>query len=253
MPLRIYVVGRMCFEAGDILLDEREFPSKQCRLAFAYLVARRGQAVPRAALVEALWPHTLPRSWETAVSAIISNLRVLLGKAGLPRSEVISTVSGCYQLRLPADTWIDLEAATHALDEAEGALRAGDPLRAYGWAGVASAIARRPFLPGESGSWVGQQRAELQNILVRALDCFTEILTYNGELALAAKAAEEAVALQPFRETGYQRLMRVHAAAGNRAEALRAYEHCRALLAEELGVSPAPQTESVYLQILSLS
>jgi DNA-binding SARP family transcriptional activator len=44
--------------------------------------------------------------------------------------------------------------------------------------------------------------------------------------------------------------MRAHAAAGNRADALRAYERCRCLLAEELGVSPSPQTEAVYLDIL---
>jgi len=44
--------------------------------------------------------------------------------------------------------------------------------------------------------------------------------------------------------------MRAHAAAGNRSAALRAYERCRQLLADELGVSPSPQTEAVYLDIL---
>jgi SARP family transcriptional regulator, regulator of embCAB operon len=58
------------------------------------------------------------------------------------------------------------------------------------------------------------------------------------------------VALEPFRETSYQLLMRAHAAVGNRAEALRVYEHCRRLLSEELGVPPSPQTEAVYLEIL---
>ncbi|HXT35888.1 MAG TPA: bacterial transcriptional activator domain-containing protein [Chloroflexota bacterium] len=53
---------------------------------------------------------------------------------------------------------------------------------------------------------------------------------WNGEHALAERAAEETISLEPFRETGYQRLMRVHAAAGNRAEALRAYERCRNLI-----------------------
>jgi SARP family transcriptional regulator, regulator of embCAB operon len=64
------------------------------------------------------------------------------------------------------------------------------------------------------------------------------------------KHAKEAVAIEPFRETSYQLLMRAHAAVGNRAEALRVYERCRSLLSEELGVSPSPQTEAVYLEIL---
>jgi SARP family transcriptional regulator, regulator of embCAB operon len=66
----------------------------------------------------------------------------------------------------------------------------------------------------------------------------------------AVKHAREAVAIEPFRETGYQLLMRAHAAVGNRAEALRVYERCRSLLSEELGVLPSSQTEAVYLDIL---
>jgi DNA-binding SARP family transcriptional activator len=44
--------------------------------------------------------------------------------------------------------------------------------------------------------------------------------------------------------------MRLHARAGNRAEALRVFGQCRELLREELGASPSPQTEAIYLEIL---
>src|SRR4030095_10266474 len=40
------------------------------------------------------------------------------------------------------------------------------------------------------------------------------------------------------------------AAAGNRAEALRVYSNCRKLFRDELGATPSPQTEAVFLQIL---
>ena len=42
----------------------------------------------------------------------------------------------------------------------------------------------------------------------------------------------------------------VHAAVGDRAEALRVFAKCRELLRDELGVGPSPQTEAVYLEIL---
>ena len=45
--------------------------------------------------------------------------------------------------------------------------------------------------------------------------------------------------------------MEAHAAAGNRAEALRVYERCRRLLADELGAYPSPETESIYRQLLA--
>ena len=47
--------------------------------------------------------------------------------------------------------------------------------------------------------------------------------------------------------------MEAHAAAGNRAEALRVYERCRRLLAEELGAYPSPETESIYRGLLEAS
>jgi DNA-binding SARP family transcriptional activator len=72
----------------------------------------------------------------------------------------------------------------------------------------------------------------------------------NHEPLLAIQHAKEMVELEPFRETSYQLLMRLHAATGDRAEALRVFARCRELLRDELGVSPSPQTEAVYLEIL---
>ena len=45
--------------------------------------------------------------------------------------------------------------------------------------------------------------------------------------------------------------MKALADAGNRAEALRLYERCRSVLAEELGVPPSPATNAVYAAIVS--
>ncbi|MGH8059725.1 MAG: AfsR/SARP family transcriptional regulator [Candidatus Entotheonellia bacterium] len=62
--------------------------------------------------------------------------RRLLGQLGLPAGAAgISSRFGCYQLQVSADTWVDIEAAAQGLDEAEGALRAGDLMRAYAAAG----------------------------------------------------------------------------------------------------------------------
>lgn len=252
-PVRVYLTGRVCVEAGETLLDGQELPGRQGRLGLAYLVVERARAVTRDELAEVLWPDGLPRSWGISLSAVVSNLRRALGKVGLARAAVIGQAFGCYQLRLPPEGWVDVEAAAHAIDQAEGALRAGDPMRAYGWAGVATAIARRNFLPGEDGPWVEQRRADLHDVLVRGLDCFTEVLIWSGEARLAIRAAAEAVAKEPFREKGYRGLMRAHAADGDRAESLRVYQRCRTILAEELGVDPSPQTEAVYLELLRLS
>jgi SARP family transcriptional regulator, regulator of embCAB operon len=52
-------------------------------------------------------------------------------------------------------------------------------------------------------------------------------------------------------ETGYQLLVRAHAAAGNTAEALKVYERCRALISEELGVPPSRRTQALHSELLA--
>jgi DNA-binding SARP family transcriptional activator len=56
--------------------------------------------------------------------------------------------------------------------------------------------------------------------------------------------------VEPLREAGHRALMRVHQAAGERGEALRVHAELRAMLAEELGIEPSPETEALYLELL---
>jgi hypothetical protein len=89
-------------------------------------------------------------------------VRHLLQTLGLlPGTVSIISHAGCYQLHVPSDTWVDLEAATQALHEAEGSLPTGTLTRAWGAANVAVAIARRLFLPQEEGLWVELQSSKL--------------------------------------------------------------------------------------------
>jgi DNA-binding SARP family transcriptional activator len=206
--------------------------------------------VSQSELAELLWPDGVPASWTVALSAIVSKLRSRLGGVGLSRSEVLVQAFGCYQLRLPAGAWIDLEAAASALHQADGALLANDALAAYGPALIATVISRRPFLAGEESPWADDRRAALADTLVRALECLSLASVANGELALALAHAREVVRIEPFRESGYRLLMSVLDARGERAEAARVYEQCRSILAEELGVSPSSETAALHRQLL---
>ena len=92
--------------------------------------------------------------------------------------------------------------------------------------------------------------ARFADVRVRALSVLAETSLSSGDAREAVKWSAEIVALEPFRETGYRQLMQAHVAAGNRAEALRVYERCRRLLADELGTYPSPETEAIYRGLL---
>ena len=250
VTLRIHLAGTMCLERDEILVSGRRLPGRQGRLAFAMLAAERERPVSTEELAGELWHGEPPRAWEVAVRAIVSKLRVVLAEAGLEGREVLPHAFGCYQLRLPPDAWIDLEAAAEAAHRAESSLLARDPSDAMGWALVANAIARRGFLPGEDGGWASRRRRELQDVRVRALECRATVQLGAGSPAAAIPDLELVLDLEPFRETAYRLLMRAHAEAGNPAEALRAFRRCRTTLADELGVDPSPETRAVHLDIL---
>lgn len=248
---RIYVTGAIAIEHGDQLVRERQFPGRQGRIAFAFLTVHRHRSVHRDELMGAIWPDDAPGQTDAALDAILSKLRALLKSAGFkPGDANITASSRTITLELPADAWIDIEAAANALDESEGAIRRGDHVTAWSLANVAVVISRRPFLADVEAPWIESQRHALRAVQMRALQCLVTVSAHNAEPLLAIQHASEMVALDPFKETAYQLLMKMHAAAGDRAEALRVFAKCRELLRDELGISPSPQTEAVYLEIL---
>lgn len=257
MP-RIHLSGLITIEGDDVVVGPRDFPGQQGRAAFAFLVGHRDAPVARGDLAEALWPSgagldagsSRPEAWDAALSALASKLRSLLNRVGLDGGAALRSSDGCYELHLPPGTWVDHEAAFDGIHEAESALGAGDIRGAYGPSAVAHHIAARPFLPGQDGHWFEERRERLGAVLVRALECRARIYLENGEPPLALEAARELIRLRPFRESGYRLLMRAHAAAGNAAEALRVYERCRGLIAEELGVPPSPETRELHAELL---
>ena len=249
--LKIHLAGRLRVESADKVVDERFLYGLQARIIFALLVLERNRSVHRDELAEALWPQGLPpRTWEAALRGVISKVRAFVVAAGLPEDSALVTVSGGYQLDLPSDVVVDIEYARSAVEVAEMVLCEGDPASAVRIAESARAFSARPFLPHARGLWVDNIRDRLRDVLLWALCILSEGYAQQCRYQFAVSAAEAAIALTPFRERTYQLLMRVHAAAGNPAEALRVYDRCRRLLVEELGVQPAPEIAALYLALL---
>ena len=243
--LRVYLAGKVAVEDGSVLVPEIRFPGRQGRLVFAILAWERQRAISLAELADIVWDDEPPTAWETALRALVSKVRTVLDK-----SANIEHAFGCYQLRLPADAWVDVEACDAAIHEAETALRDDGFERAMGSALVANAIAGRPFLAGDVSNWSERKREHLRRARVRALEVRGRVALACGDPTGAATDAEIVLGLDPFRESAYALLMQAHVAGGNSAHALAAYEQLRTRLAEELGTQPSAETEAVFLDVL---
>lgn len=244
MANRIQLCGRLVVEIEGRRLED-DLPARQGRVLFAYLTANRDRPGGRVELIEAVWPHDLPARPETALSALLSKLRRVLGPELLDgRSSV--------QLRLPAGTWIDLEAAGEAIHRAESAVARGDWQGTWGPGQVAQYVAKRGFLPGEDAPWIDEIRQRLEAIYLRALEVRARAgLGLGGsELDTAERSARSLISASPYHESGYRFLMEVLAERGNAAEALQVYEQLRVLLRDELGTVPGEATQELHRRVL---
>lgn len=241
---RIQLCGRLVARV-DGRRVEAALPGRQGRLAFTYLVLHRLRPVTRDELVAALWPAEPPRATSAALSALLSKLRRALGGATLAgRGEL--------RLQLGSDAWVDVEAAREAIHRAESGLARSDWAGVWGPGRVALHIARRGFLAGEDLPWVDEQRRELEEVELRALECIAESSLGLGgaELDSARRCGRSLVRAAPLRESGVRLLMRALAADGNVAEALAVYDDLRVRLRDELGAAPAPATQAVHRGLL---
>ncbi|HYZ99812.1 MAG TPA: AAA family ATPase, partial [Acidimicrobiales bacterium] len=252
MRLEITLIGDVAVRGADGDAG-RSLAGANPRAALALLALERVQGVTRERLAEVLWPDRLPATWDSALRMVVTRVRSFLRSVLPPGApDPIVAERGRYRLRLPDDVEVDVdvEDAEQALAEAGRALVSGDPVEARRRADHAVSRLRGPFLPGRHGGWVDEQRDRLSVRLVAALEEVSRAAVADDDPRAALAAADEAVQRAPLRETAHRARMAAHAAAGNRGEALRAYQRLRRVLAEELGVDPDAETEAAYLELL---
>jgi DNA-binding SARP family transcriptional activator len=213
---------------------------RQGRVLLAYLVLNRGRPVSRDELIVAIWPEKPPVNPSASLRTQLSHLRSALGSEALAGRDTV-------ELRLPENTWIDFEAAERAIRVADSASKAGDWRDAWIHAHIALNIAGRPLLAGFQAPWVDDVRHELGELELRS----REVIARAGiGLAGAERSARALIRAAPFRETGYLSLMEALVASGNKAEALRTYDHLRTLLNEELGSAPGADIQALHRRLL---
>jgi EAL domain-containing protein (putative c-di-GMP-specific phosphodiesterase class I)/DNA-binding SARP family transcriptional activator len=247
---RIALLGRLSIEREDQTEAPRGLPGRRAELVFAYLAAEHHRTVSRDELADALWPDMLPDTWSAALRGVVTEVRRYLESAGLDPAETLVSARGGLQLRLAGDVVVDLDEARAELAAATEQLAAGAGALAATHADRARSLARLPFLPQHEGEWVDGVRAELESIYTRALELQVRAYAQIGDRHGAAEAAERLVRAEPLSEAAHQLRIRVLGEGGDRSGAVAAYDHCRTVLASELGVEPSAATEAVLREAL---
>ncbi|MEU7745985.1 AAA family ATPase [Nonomuraea sp. NPDC049158] len=238
----IRLVGSFAVEKDGL----RETVGGRAGTLLKLLAVERGHAVPTDRVVEVLWDDCPPKRPVENVATLVSRLRRTLGP------EAVTGGRRGYRLGGPSAVSVDLDEAAVLTAEAESRLAKDE-------AAVAVAAATQALelldggavLDGENDApWAAPARGEAAGLLRRALHAAATAALRIAEPGRARRAAEAAVAADPFDEAAHRLLMRAHAEAGEPARALLAYERLRDLLAAELGTDPAAETRAMHLAVL---
>ena len=246
--VRVTLAGQLAIAHGGATATEADLGVGQAQLVFAMLVRERGHPLPRHELAEVLWPGDLPAAWASALRTLVSRVRSFIAQVGIA-PEALTSVGGSYQLRID-DVVVDVEEGERLAMRAAQALAEGRAADAVADARAALADLSHPLLAALDSPWLDAWRDVLRDAVVRAGEVAAAAMLATGDAPAAVDIANQTITRAPYRESAYRLLIRGHDAAGNRAEALRSYERCRQMLAEELGVSPAPETEALYVALL---
>lgn len=229
--------GLMRLSVGSsVLMSGSCGPDWAMRAKAAVVVARvalEGQA-DRRRMSAMLWP-------DSDACQVRSNLRVLIHRINQRFGG--DMLLGKEQLALDGSL---MQVETIEVESVLAALDAGGAERCE----LLSDAGLEPDAGEELQAWLSGARQRLRQAqLGRLTDALAQALAmgWNDRAAMLARAC---VQLDPLSEHRHMVLMDVLARAGDRAAALAAYEECKAVLMQQLGVLPGAQTRAAQLNIL---
>jgi DNA-binding SARP family transcriptional activator/Tfp pilus assembly protein PilF len=235
--LRISLLGGLALAwDGDPI---SELPGATARSLFAYLVTNRDRPQTRDLLAGIFWPDLPDHAARRRLSQALWQIRRVLE----PYSILISD-GGSLQLNPEYPVWIDIESFVQAYTQGMG----GDA-HALEHLETCIGLYRGEFLAGYYDDWLLLERERLSNLYLSALGFLVAGYKSQGQYDQALVHACTLVSQDPWSEGAHREVMRLYHLLGRGAEALKQYETCRRLLEEELGVEPAPETQTLAVEI----
>jgi len=231
---RLSLLGRFELTGPDGSID---LTSKKLVALLAFLACTAPQAHSRDKLMTLLWGSHFDAQARQNLRQALFRLRRVLGEDVLiGDGEEISLAPGV----------IDCDAARMEVLIGEGSQ-----------ASLATAVDLYQDrlladieIPEEAWTeWLGVQRQRREGLALDAMVKLGERELEAGNNEPALGAANRAVAISGLREDAHRLIMRVLAAGGRRADALKHYEDLAALLKRELTVEPDPTTRALAAEL----
>jgi predicted ATPase/DNA-binding SARP family transcriptional activator/Tfp pilus assembly protein PilF len=253
MTLRVQLFGEFRAWRGKEDLTPTLTHLGKPKTLFKIFITHPGRIFSQDELIELLWPEAPADRSAANLRKRISELRQVL-EPKLARgsdSRYILTRPGGYCFNPHAPCTTDVGEFMQAWEAGQKLERAGQIAAAIQHYQTAAALVQGEYLAEDRyEEWAIALREKWSELLLalwaRLADCHAHFREYESALKWTQRIVEAA----PWREGAYRQKMLYHYLAGEQSEAVQTYHTCVQALQTHLGVEPAPQTRTLYEQIL---
>lgn len=222
-------------------IDAEPVPTlaRKTRALLAYLVLRDAMSAPRAVLTGLLWGDRGEEQARASLRQALAELRRALAPIGdvvVANRELVSLDSSLL--------WCDAHDLENAASTAPSSAQQ-----------EVAALYRGELLEGmmldepDFDQWLAGERERFRllasTVLANLMDRAAAAQNVKTEIGWALKL----LSLDPLQEHVHRRLMQLYLAQNRRDAGLAQYEHCRRMLAEQLGVNPEPATDALAKEL----
>jgi DNA-binding SARP family transcriptional activator/tetratricopeptide (TPR) repeat protein len=240
--LHVRLLGGFEAREGDTVFPFAE--SVRAQALLAYLIMNREGAQPRQRLAFLLWPDSSEAQARTNLRHVLYNVRHTLRRA----DRFLDVSPHTLHWKPAAPFWLDVSAFEGLLVQATQASSVEAEISALR---DAVGLYTSDLLDGFFDDWVLGPRERLRQRYLRALERLTSLLAARGDHADAIVVALRLSREDPLHEEPYRMLMRLYAATGDRARAIRVYHTCVSTLQRELEVLPSAATVETYEAVMA--
>ena len=229
----------------------------KARALLVYLAIEADRAHRRDHLAARFWPDQDRRHALQSLSQALYTLRRAIDDhhADPP---FLTIGSRTLQFNEDADHWFDTQALTAALERCRTHAHADLHSCESCVQGLRTAVEHYggDFLAGidlddcpEFGEWLAIQREHYRRLAGEQFRLLVDVYEARALPEPALDFAARWLALDPWQEEAHRTVIRVLAESGQPTAALAQYERCRQTLADELGVEPSVETETLVARI----
>jgi ATP/maltotriose-dependent transcriptional regulator MalT/DNA-binding SARP family transcriptional activator len=239
--IAIRALGRTQVKIGDQIVKLATWKTQSVRDLF-FFILQNIDGVTKEDIGEVFWPEADQQTIRLRFKNSIYRVRHALG------TETITLADEAYRFNRTLDYDYDVE---DFLQEISSSQSTDDQNVKIQHLKNALSLYKGPYLPKIDYEWVLVQRENLHQKYLAIASTLIDLLIETKQYQQVIAYSDRAIEIEPCSEAAHRSAMIAYSALGDKAGMVRQFDKCKKLLLSDLGITPSPQTESLYRTLIN--